>query len=116
MARIATQRRGGYCFHLNGSLSELLRELGYNVVRHVGPANAELWIRYRPDEVDIEVTDDGGARQVAGSAAPMLGESGGHGLVGMRERVAIYGGALVAGPVGDGYRVLARIPTDEGEA
>jgi N-hydroxyarylamine O-acetyltransferase len=35
-ARIATQRRGGYCFHLNGALSELLRALGYNVVRHVG--------------------------------------------------------------------------------
>jgi N-hydroxyarylamine O-acetyltransferase len=35
-ARIATQRRGGYCFHLNGALSELLRVLGYNVVRHVG--------------------------------------------------------------------------------
>ena len=36
MARIATQGRGGYCFHLNGALSELLRALGYNVVRHVG--------------------------------------------------------------------------------
>jgi N-hydroxyarylamine O-acetyltransferase len=35
-ARIATKRRGGYCFHLNGALSELLRALGYNVVRHVG--------------------------------------------------------------------------------
>jgi N-hydroxyarylamine O-acetyltransferase len=36
VARIATQRRGGYCFHLNGALSELLRALGYEVVRHVG--------------------------------------------------------------------------------
>src|SRR6185437_6975860 len=36
VARIAMQRRGGYCFHLNGALSELLRTLGYNVVRHVG--------------------------------------------------------------------------------
>jgi N-hydroxyarylamine O-acetyltransferase len=34
--RIATGRRGGYCFHLNGALSELLRDLGYDVVRHVG--------------------------------------------------------------------------------
>jgi N-hydroxyarylamine O-acetyltransferase len=34
--RIATGGRGGYCFHLNGGLSELLRALGYNVVRHVG--------------------------------------------------------------------------------
>jgi N-hydroxyarylamine O-acetyltransferase len=48
-ARIATRGRGGYCFHLNGGLSELLRALGYNVVRHVGgvhgpdgPSEAEL--------------------------------------------------------------------------
>ena len=34
--RVATRRRGGYCYHLNGSLSELLRRLGYDVVRHVG--------------------------------------------------------------------------------
>jgi len=36
LVRIATQRRGGYCFHLNGALSELLRSLGYRVQRHVG--------------------------------------------------------------------------------
>ena len=36
VTRIATQRRGGYCFHLNGAFSELLRSLGYDVVRHVG--------------------------------------------------------------------------------
>ena len=35
-ARIATQARGGYCYHLNGGLSELLRSLGYSVTRHVG--------------------------------------------------------------------------------
>ena len=47
--RIGTRRRGGYCFHLNGALSELLRALGYDVVRHVGgvhgpngPSEADL--------------------------------------------------------------------------
>jgi N-hydroxyarylamine O-acetyltransferase len=47
--RIAGRRRGGYCYHLNGALSELLRDLGYDVVRHVGgvhgpdgPAEADL--------------------------------------------------------------------------
>jgi arylamine N-acetyltransferase len=47
--RVATRRRGGYCYHLNGSLSELLRRLGYDVVRHVGgvhradgPSEADL--------------------------------------------------------------------------
>ena len=34
--RVAVQHRGGYCFHLNGAFSELLRSLGYDVVRHVG--------------------------------------------------------------------------------
>jgi N-hydroxyarylamine O-acetyltransferase len=49
VARIATQGRGGYCFHLNGALSELLRALGYDVVRHIGgvhgpggPGEAEM--------------------------------------------------------------------------
>jgi N-hydroxyarylamine O-acetyltransferase len=36
VTRVATRRRGGYCFHLNGALSELLGALGYDVVRHVG--------------------------------------------------------------------------------
>ncbi|MGZ6974851.1 MAG: arylamine N-acetyltransferase family protein [Acidimicrobiia bacterium] len=36
VARVATRQRGGYCFHLNGAFSELLRSLGYDVVRHVG--------------------------------------------------------------------------------
>src|SRR5258708_5290282 len=47
--RIATRRRGGYCFHLNGAFSELLRSLGYDAVRHVGgvhgpeaPSEAEM--------------------------------------------------------------------------
>ncbi len=40
--RIATQRRGGYCFHLNGALSELLRALGYQVARHVGGVHGPL--------------------------------------------------------------------------
>lgn len=49
LQRIATRRRGGYCFHLNGAFSELLRALGYDVVRHVGgvhgpdgPTEAEM--------------------------------------------------------------------------
>jgi N-hydroxyarylamine O-acetyltransferase len=49
LERIAGRRRGGYCYHLNGALSELLRDLGYDVVRHVGgvhgpdgPAEADL--------------------------------------------------------------------------
>ena len=75
-----------------------------NVVKHAGTDQARVQIVYRKGEVEIEVTDDGVGR----SAAAV---TGGHGLVGMRERVALYGGDFAAGPrpVG-GFRVWARLP------
>jgi signal transduction histidine kinase len=75
-----------------------------NVVKHAGTDQARVQIVYRKGEVEIEVTDDGVGR----SAAVV---TGGHGLVGMRERVALYGGEFAAGPrpVG-GFRVWARLP------
>jgi signal transduction histidine kinase len=60
----------------------------------------------------IEVTDDGRAWDQARLPA-LPGPGAGHGLAGMRERVAAYGGTLVAEPTPRGFRVLARIPVDE---
>jgi signal transduction histidine kinase len=94
------------------SAYRIVQEALTNVVRHVGPARANLSIRYRPDELEIEVADDGGRRYP--SSAPLLAEPGqGHGLVGMRERVALFGGQLTAGPSNGGFLVVAHFPTDE---
>ena len=93
------------------SAYRIVQEALTNVVRHAAPAAAELVVRYQPDEVMIEVTDDGCARgaQPVGRAR----DGSGHGIAGMRERAAVYGGRLVAEPTASGFRVLARIPTGQ---
>jgi len=90
----------------------IIQEALTNVVRHAAPATAELMLRYRPDEVVIEVTDNGAA-QLKASPPARTGDGAGHGLAGMRERVAVYGGELVAEATASGFRVLARIPTEQ---
>ena len=80
----------------------VVQEALTNVLRHAGSATATVTLRYGADDVELEVADDG--RGAAGG-------DGGHGLVGMRERVALYGGAFEAGNrSGGGYVVRARIP------
>jgi signal transduction histidine kinase len=84
----------------------LVQEALTNTLKHAGKAHAAVTIAYESNEVVIAVEDDGGA---TGGA---LDESGGHGLLGMRERVALYGGVLEAGPRdGGGFAVRARLPT-----
>jgi signal transduction histidine kinase len=83
-----------------------------NVVRHSGADTATLWVRYRPGAVEIECTDPGGRRRHHPAAAGL--GNGGHGIIGMRERVAVYGGQFSAGPAGPGFRVLARLPVGHG--
>jgi signal transduction histidine kinase len=84
----------------------VVQEALTNVRRHARARRASVRVRYAPASIDIEVVDDGvGAGTVAGP---------GHGLVGMRERLALYGGALEAGdlPTG-GYRVHASLPVGD---
>jgi signal transduction histidine kinase len=94
------------------SAYRIAQEALTNVVRHAAPAAAELTLRYQPDEVVIEVTDNGRAGLNPASPA-RAGDGAGHGIAGMRERVAVYGGKLVAEPTAAGFRVLARIPTGQ---
>jgi signal transduction histidine kinase len=81
----------------------LVQEALTNALKHAGPnAHATVRLRYETDGVDVEVTDDGPGRARV--------SAGGQGLAGMRERAAVYGGALEAGPApGGGWRVRARL-------
>jgi len=82
----------------------VVQETLTNVIKHAGAARAVVCVEYRPGELVITVTDDGSL------ASPV---SGGRGLIGLRERIAIYGGELDAGPrPGGGWRVSARIPLE----
>ena len=71
----------------------VVQEALTNALKHAGPARAASHIRYEPDELLLEVSDDG-----VGTARTADDLGGGHGLVGMRERVALYGGELETGP------------------
>jgi signal transduction histidine kinase len=90
------------------SAYRIVQEALTNVVKHAGPARAQVAIRYRDHEVMVEVTDDGrGAAGPTGDGRARVG----HGLIGMRERVAVFGGDLQTGPrPGGGFRVAARLP------
>jgi signal transduction histidine kinase len=75
-----------------------------NTRKHAGlAASAAVTLRYEPDGLTVQVTDDGLASSTPGS--------GGHGLAGMRERIEMYGGTVQAGPLeGGGFGVVARLP------
>jgi signal transduction histidine kinase len=87
------------------SVYRIVQEALTNILKHAGPARAEVTIRCADGAVTVEVTDDGtGERRDPA-------RSGGHGLAGMRERTAIFGGELHAGPrPGGGFAVHARLP------
>jgi signal transduction histidine kinase len=76
-----------------------------NALKHAPGSHAEVVIRFLENRVDLEIADDGDEL-----AAP---DGLGHGLVGMRERVALYGGTLEAGPrEGGGYVLRAALPVE----
>ena len=84
----------------------IVQEAVTNVVKHAAPANCAVTVEVADGQVRVEVVDDGAAREPSeAGAAP------GHGLIGMRERVATYAGNFDAGPrPGGGFTVTARLP------
>jgi signal transduction histidine kinase len=86
------------------SAYRIVQEALTNTLRHAGGASARVLVRYEPDALELEIADDG--------LGPADGPSTqGHGLIGMRERAQLFGGAFEAGPrLGGGFLVRARLP------
>jgi signal transduction histidine kinase len=79
-----------------------------NALKHAHATDADVTVRYRPDELEIEVRDNG-----SGSATS---DGLGHGLIGVRERVKIYGGKMTAGTAtGGGFVLSTHLPLDQDE-
>jgi len=119
------------------SAYRIVQEALTNSLKHAGPAQATVRVRYGTKALEVQVWDDGrGAPPPEGSGAPLRGspvnregspvnraadldgraDGDGHGLIGMRERVALFGGSLEVGTrPGGGFLVAARLPLDGGE-
>jgi signal transduction histidine kinase len=87
----------------------IVQEALTNTLKHADASGASVNVRYAADALELQVVDDGRGRP------EVNGEAGGHGLIGMRERVALFGGELTASPrAGRGYEVRARLPLEGG--
>ena len=97
---------------LNLAAYRVVQEALTNVIKHAGQAPTSVRLEYRARELLIDVADVGPVAGGPGSAGPPPGGPGAErGLIGLRERLALYGGTLDAGPrPGGGWRVRARIP------
>ncbi|MBE3014583.1 hypothetical protein IL992_36215 [Microbispora sp. NEAU-D428] len=83
----------------------VVQEALTNTIKHAAGAAASVTIGHRGDRLEIEITDTGGRQTTR------AGEGQGRGLIGLRERLTLYGGTPQAGPRGDGaYQIKARVP------
>ena len=109
------------------SAYRIVQEALTNSLKHAGPARAKVRISYGREVLEVQVTDSGeGLEPPSAAATPFRpadspvdsdrrSRRSGNGLIGMRERVAMFGGTLEAGASpGGGYRVAARLPLDSG--
>ncbi len=92
------------------SAYRIVQEALTNTLKHAAASRADVRVRYWPDELEVEIIDDGrGATALSGTSP------GGLGLIGMRERAALHGGQLTAGPAsGGGFAVRVKLPTSGG--
>jgi signal transduction histidine kinase len=89
------------------SAYRIVQEALTNTIKHAGAANARVRVRWGAHRLELDVSDDG--------QGPYQNENGsGNGLIGMQQRVKLYGGTLETGPLADGgYRVHATLPVGE---
>lgn len=96
---------------LDLSAYRIVQEALTNSLKHAGGSPARVELTYRPDTVEITVSDRG-TTAPATNGVPRSGQ--GRGLIGMRERAALYGGRVQAGPLpGGGFAVSATLPTEQ---
>ena len=81
----------------------VIQEALTNALKYAGPAQAWVTVRWREDEIEVEIANDG--------RSETAGDGRGHGLIGLRERVALVGGTIDSGPrAGGGFVVTAHLP------
>ncbi len=91
---------------LDVSAYRIVQEALTNSLKHAGPAHVQVLVRYGDDTLELDIVDDG-----RGPAGHNHRQSEGRGLIGMRERVALFGGELETGALpGHGFRVRAQLP------
>jgi signal transduction histidine kinase len=99
------------------SAYRVVQEALTNVIKHAGnPSRVGVSVERGTDLLTVEVVDDGRGAAAAPTTNGARADGSGHGLIGMRERVELWGGELTVGPVvGGGYRVRATLPYCEAE-
>jgi signal transduction histidine kinase len=97
---------------LDLSAYRIVQEALTNSLKHARGSCARVVVRYDDRSLGLVISNSGGQ---PGDASRVTGSStGGHGIVGMRERVALFGGELVAAPTADGFCVTATLPVPVG--
>jgi signal transduction histidine kinase len=91
------------------SAYRIIQEGLTNSLKHAGNGRAVATVRYETDALEITIEDHRGR----GPAPALEPAHDGRGLLGMRERVALFGGTFTAGPTATGFRVAARLPLDD---
>ena len=93
------------------SAYRIVQEALTNALKYARGGRCRVELRYAPDAFEVEIVDGGGAGRTVVEPTHE-----GRGLIGMRERVGLFGGQLEAGPTRDGYRVMARLPFRQDDA